>query len=241
MIVLAVFLLLASFIGSVLPIGQIEFFLAKDLGSPPAFIEGTFWTWERLAAVMGFALASTWTPGPNNMMLSNSGATFGFRRTFRHMWGVILGAAAMVFLVALGLGEAFQSSALLRETLKWGGAALLLYIAWRVATSGRPTDKGSEGGRPFTFVEAFAFQAVNPKAWMMSIGVSSAYLTGAAPLAEAAAIGGVFILSNITSAHAWTAFGSAMRDWLAVGDRLPVFNAIMGLALALFVIPIVLV
>ena len=220
------------------PTGQISFWLAAQTASIAAQFDGPFWTVERLLAIQGFALASTWTPGPNNMMLSNSGATFGFRRSYPHMLGVIIGAAAMVFVVALGLGEAFQSSALLRETLKWCGAALLLYIAWRVATAGQPQDGDVGGGRPFTFLEAFAFQVINPKVWMMSIGVSSAYLSGAAPLAEAVAIGVAFIVSNTTSAHGWTAFGAAMREWLAVGGRLRIFNLAMGIALALFVIPI---
>ena len=196
-----------------------------------------FWTLQHLLAILGFALAGTWTPGPNNMMLSNSGATFGFRRTVPHMWGVILGAAGVVFLAALGLGEVIRSSELLREILKWGGAALLLYIAWRVATASQPSEDGSDAGRPFSFAEAVVFQVINPKVWMMAIGVA-AYLSGRAPVAEAAAIGCLFILSNTTSAHAWTAFGVAMRQWLSVGSRLRIFNFVMGLALALFVIPI---
>lgn len=199
-----------------------------------------FWTAERLLAMFGFALAATWTPGPNNAMLTNSGATFGFRRTQAHALGVALGAAAMVFVVALGLGEVFQRSALLRETLKWLGAALLLYIAWRVATAGRPANAETEGGRPFTFLEAVAFQVVNPKVWMMSIGVASAYLVGASPMAEAGAIAGAFLLAGLSSAHSWAAFGSALRDWLAQGSRLKMFNRLMGLSLALFVIPILL-
>ena len=217
--------------------GQLHAWVAAEAG-PMSSAEGTFWTLERMLAIFGFALASTWTPGPNNMMLSNSGATFGLKRSIPHMWGVIIGAAFMVFVVALGLGELFQSSALLREGLKWCGAGLLLYIAWRVATAGHSNDGGGAAGRPFTFAEAFAFQAVNPKAWMMSVGVSSSYLIGQAPLAEAAAIGAVFVVSNTTSAHAWTLFGAAMRDWLAVGGRLRLFNRCMGAALALFVIPI---
>ncbi|MEM9726919.1 MAG: LysE family transporter, partial [Pseudomonadota bacterium] len=97
-----------------------------------------FWTIERLAGVAAFAFAGTWTPGPNNMMLANSGATFGFRRSLPHILGVALGFAAMAFAVALGLGEAFQASSTLREALRWGGAALLLYLAWRVATAAGP-------------------------------------------------------------------------------------------------------
>ncbi|MEO1121599.1 MAG: LysE family transporter, partial [Pseudomonadota bacterium] len=119
--------------------------------------------WERLLALAAFAFASTWTPGPNNIMLANSGATFGYRASQPHAFGVALGFPIMLFLIALGLGELFKASPVFRETLKWAGAALLLYLAWRIATAGRTKTAG--GGRPFTFVEAAGFQWINPKAW----------------------------------------------------------------------------
>ncbi|MEL6979825.1 MAG: LysE family translocator [Pseudomonadota bacterium] len=200
-----------------------------------------FFSAERLVALTSFAFAGTWTPGPNNMMLANSGASFGFRRSVPHALGVALGFPAMAFCVALGLGEAFQHSALLRESLRWGGAAMLLYLAWRVATaSAAPGDGALTAGRPFTFFEAAAFQWINPKAWMMAIGVASTYLVGAAPLAEAAAVAAAFIAAGLSSAHGWAGFGAGMRTWLSKGRRLRFFNIAMGVALALFVLPMVL-
>ena len=91
--------------------------------------------WERLLALAAFAFASTWTPGPNNIMLANSGATFGYRASQPHAFGVALGFPIMLFLIALGLGELFKASPVFRETLKWAGAALLLYLAWRIWTA----------------------------------------------------------------------------------------------------------
>lgn len=173
------------------------------------------------------------------MMLANSGASFGFRRSLPHALGVAIGFSLMTFGVALGLGEAFRNSEGLRESLKWAGAALLLYLAWRVATAGRPGD-GVAAGKPLSFLEAAAFQWINPKAWMLAIGVSSAYLAGSSPVAEAGAVSAIFLLSGLTSSHGWAAFGAALRDWLSVGRRLRWFNISMGLGLALFVIPILL-
>ena len=83
---------------------------------------------DLLLALAALAFASTWTPGPNNMMLASSGATFGWRATWPHAFGVALGFPFMLFVVALGLGEAFQRSELLRETLRWAGVALLLWL-----------------------------------------------------------------------------------------------------------------
>jgi threonine/homoserine/homoserine lactone efflux protein len=87
-------------------------------------------TVDALLALAALALASTWTPGPNNIMLANSGATFGWRATWPHAFGVALGFPLMVFVLALGLGELFRESAALREGLRWGGAALLVWLGW---------------------------------------------------------------------------------------------------------------
>jgi len=90
---------------------------------------------ETFIAFMSLMMAAAWTPGPNNAMLASSGANFGFLKTVPHALGVSLGMPVMLFLISLGLGELFTRSEILRETMRWGGAALLLYIAWRTATA----------------------------------------------------------------------------------------------------------
>ncbi len=191
---------------------------------------------DMLAALAALAFASTWTPGPNNILLASSGARFGWRATRAHAFGVALGFPAMLFILALGLGEAFQRSEALREGLRWGGVALLLWLGWRIGSAGRARDAQERGGagrgRPFTFVEAVAFQWINPKAWVLAISASAGFVTGAAPVREAAICAAVFVLSGLGSAHAWAAFGAAMRRLLATDARLRAYNIAMGLLIA---------
>ncbi|MEO1330740.1 MAG: LysE family transporter [Pseudomonadota bacterium] len=186
--------------------------------------------WDRIAALAAFAFASTWTPGPNNIMLASSGATFGYRRTQPHAFGVALGFPLMLFLIAIGLGELFQASPAFRETLRWLGAALLLYLAWRIGSAGRADAKTA--ARPFSFIEAAGFQWINPKAWTMAIGTASTFLTGRSPTLEAAAAAGVFVLAGIGSSQTWTAFGVGIRRLLNTEARLRAFNIAMGLLVA---------
>lgn len=189
---------------------------------------------DRLAALAGGALAALYTPGPNNMMLAASGATFGFRATMPHMWGVALGFAAMFFAVAVALGEVFQASPVLRESLKWGGAALMLWLAWRVATAGR-AGPARANARPFTFFEAAAFQWINPKAWTMAVATSAVFITGRAPVIEAAAAALVFCVLGLGSSHGWAGLGAALQRWLSTDLRLQLFNAVMGLLIVVYV------
>ena len=65
-----------------------------------------------------FALVSSITPGPNNVMLATSGLNFGFRRTIPHLLGVSIGFTLMVFLVGVGLGSVFQQVPALYTVLK---------------------------------------------------------------------------------------------------------------------------
>jgi threonine/homoserine/homoserine lactone efflux protein len=113
-----------------------------------------------------FALTSSLTPGPNNIMLMNSGATFGFRRTIPHMLGVSLGYPAMVLVVGFGLASVFQNFPILHEIVRWVGVAYMLWMAWGMAHAGKISDKKSgKGPKPVSFFKAVLFQWVNPKGW----------------------------------------------------------------------------
>ena len=182
-----------------------------------------------LLALLGFAFATTWTPGPNNMMLATSGATFGWRQTVPHAMGVALGFPLMVFLIALGLGAVFQRSEALRTGLAWVGFAVMLYLAWRISTAGAA--KAQTRTRPLRFHEAAAFQWVNPKAWVMATGVSATYVDGENPVVDAAIIAVAFLIAGLTSSQTWVAFGVAIRRILGAGAWLRAFNVTMGLLL----------
>jgi len=64
-----------------------------------------FYPFTMIISITSFALASTMTPGPNNIMLLSSGLTFGYKRTIPHALGVTFGFPIMVICVGLGVGE----------------------------------------------------------------------------------------------------------------------------------------
>ena len=185
----------------------------------------------RLTALAGFAFVTLWTPGPNNILLARSGAAFGFGRTIPHCAGVVLGFAAMMFILAYGLGEAFRAERALREAIRLAGVAVLLYLAWRIAT-GPWQESAATAARPFRFWGAVAFQWVNPKGWTMAVSVTGAFVTGAAPLIESAVCSAVFALVGITSSIGWTLSGVRIGRWLNSPDRRRAFGAVMGILLA---------
>ena len=136
---------------------------------------------EMLASLSLFAFSTSITPGPNNAMLFASGVNHGLRRTLPHLLGVTLGFTFMQLAVGLGVGAAFEALPGLYPALRAFGLAYMLYLAWRIATSAPPAGQpeaqatAARSGRPMTFLEASAFQWVNPKALMMCVTAASAY------------------------------------------------------------------
>jgi len=184
------------------------------------------------AALVAFAFVSSVTPGPNNFMLLASGVNFGFRRTVPHMFGIAGGFASLLLAVGFGLGALLAAVPALHLALKIVGGAYLLYLAWRIAMSRTLDTRQGQNGRPMTFLEAAAFQWVNPKAWMMSVTAMAIYTSPQAPVLSVLLVALAFTLVNFPSVSIWAGFGTAMRGFLADPVRLKWFNIAMGLLLA---------
>ncbi|MES2541895.1 MAG: LysE family translocator [Pseudomonadota bacterium] len=194
-------------------------------------------TYELFVALLGFAFVTSVTPGPNNMMLLASGVNFGFRRTVPHMLGISVGHALMVFLVGLGLAGIFKAWPAALMALKVASVAYMLWLAWKIAHSAAPGE-GRAKAAPMTFLQAAAFQWVNPKAWAMALGAVSAYVVEPSALAYAA-VAGTFALVNLPSVSVWAGAGQAVRRWLDRPGRLQLFNWTMAGLLVLSLWPVV--
>jgi threonine/homoserine/homoserine lactone efflux protein len=194
-------------------------------------------THELLIALVGFAFVTSVTPGPNNMMLLASGVNFGVRRTVPHMLGISIGHAVMVFLVGLGLAEVFKAWPPALTILKAVSVAYMLWLAWKIAHAGAPGE-GRSASRPMTFLEAAAFQWVNPKAWAMALGAVAAYVPDPSVWAYAV-VALVFACVNLPSVSVWAGAGQAVRRWLDGPGRLRAFNLGMAVLLVLSLWPVV--
>ncbi|PHP29418.1 LysE family translocator [Limimaricola cinnabarinus] len=191
-----------------------------------------------LPALMGFALVTLFTPGPNNLMLMASGANFGLRRSVPHMAGVALGFAGMAGLVGLGLARVFEIWPALTAVLRVVSILFLLWLAWKIATAApKAADAPDTKGTPLTFLQAAAFQWVNPKAWAMSVTATSAYV-GDGGLWGVALVVSVFAAMGTVSAGLWTVLGQSLRRLLAKPKRLRAFNIAMALLLVATLWPI---
>ena len=184
-----------------------------------------------------FAFVTSITPGPNNLMLMASGANFGFRRTIPHMLGVALGFVFMAFLMGIGLAELFENFPWLHNGLTVVSVIYLLWLAWKIAHAAPPIS-GAAKGEPLTFVQAAAFQWVNPKAWAMALTAVTIYAPGDTALAIFA-VAALFGAINLPSVSTWCLLGQGMQRVLTDQRRLTVFNWTMAVLLVLSLYPLV--
>lgn len=193
---------------------------------------------ELFVGLATFAAVTCFTPGPNNTMLMASGINFGMRRTTPHVLGVTLGFAFMVLAVGLGVGQALVASPLVYKALKMVAVAYLLWLAWGIATSGGIAE-GEAGARPLSFLEACAFQWVNPKGWIMAVGATTSYATAGSQLASAALIASVFAVIGFASSTSWAVFGAGFRRLLGRPGLIRIVNVALGLLLVASLYPVV--
>jgi threonine/homoserine/homoserine lactone efflux protein len=171
------------------------------------------------------------TPGPNNVMLTASGATFGFRRTVPHILGIGTGFTVQLLTVCAGLSAVFARWPALQEILGWVGAAYLVYLGWQML--GRHDAEAQLRARPTTFLQAALFQFLNPKAWVMTLTAATLFLPhelGA--LASGAYMALVMEGVGVPCMTVWALFGSSLRGVLLEPRGRRVFNVTMALALA---------
>ncbi len=205
-------------------------------------------TFEHYVGFLFFAFVASATPGPNNLMLVASGANHGVRRTVPHMLGIAFGFALLVFLTGLGLARLLAALPLLEKVLGLLAFGFILHLAWRIATApppapdaaleGRGGPKGVLRQRPLRFLEALAFQWVNPKGWAMALAALTTYVP------NHDMIGTVVVTLTYAAlvmplALAWTALGVQIGRWLSGPRRIP-FNRIMAVLLVVSLVPVLL-
>ena len=146
---------------------------------------------DTFLALIVYAFVTSVTPGPNNMMLMASGVNFGFVRTIPHMVGIALGFFVLLLAVGFGLGAFLLAFPAAETGLKIASIVYLLWLAWKIATS-RSIGAGEVSAKPLTWLQAAAFQWVNPKAWAMALVSMGAYPNAERPVLSVLLVGIAF-------------------------------------------------
>ncbi|NRD74455.1 LysE family translocator [Shewanella sp. VB17] len=200
-------------------------------------MQETLWTLMLSAAF--FCATMTMTPGPNNILLTQSGASYGVRRTLPHIMGIRMGQTCLHGAILLGLGTLFETFPVLHLLLKVLSIGYLFYLVYRISTASVDDKASAEEGAPMTFKEAALFQLINPKTWMSTITLCSAF-TATGDAYWFSGILGILVynLVGFPASLTWVFLGAAIGEQLNTSRRRMQFNWGMGFLL-LLTIPLI--
>lgn len=194
--------------------------------------------WHIVMAMAMFAIASSITPGPNNMMLLSSGVNYGFKRTLPHMLGISSGHLIMLLAIGAGLGQLFLTFPLGYQIMKVIGFCYLLYLAWRIAFSQTPLQRGEIKSEPLGYIGAALFQWVNPKALLMAMTYFSTYVPIDASKTFIFTTCFMFTAINLPCLGLWVLLGTRLERVLSKPRQRKMFNGIMALLLVFSMVPV---
>ena len=167
-------------------------------------------------AFVTYVAATTFTPGPNNIMAMANASRYGLKRSMHFTTGVCAG-----FFLIVGLSIAFTMALYgaipaIKPVMTVIGATYILWLAWKTATSS-PHDEGAAGQS--TFASGVVLQFLNPKAILYGITVSSTFIVPyyhAVPVLVGFAA--ALALVSLVSTSTWALFGS-LFEGVSAGKR----------------------
>jgi len=183
-----------------------------------------------LLSMAAFALASSISPGPVNVVALSAGAQHGFAASMRHVTGATLGFTLLLLLIGLGLHELLAHFPNLIDIVKWAGVGFLLYMAYKLAVDDGKlgADKPTRGP---SFAYGAAMQWLNPKAWLASLAGMGAYAAdGDGRLVWQFTV--VYFVLCYLSIASWAYAGTFLRRYLQEPKRVRFFNRVMAVLLA---------
>lgn len=171
------------------------------------------------------------------MMLMASGLNHGIEKSIAHYLGICIGFPIMVAVIGFGMGAVFSKYPSIFLYLKVSGVSYLLYLAWKIGNSGN--QKSSANIRnPFSFIQAAAFQWINPKAWAIATGALAAFANQENFNLGVISVILLYFVAGLICMALWLKLGQSLRGLLHTENRVTYFNISMGVLLAFSVIPI---
>jgi len=126
----------------------------------------------------------------------------------------------------------------LHPVMRVAGILYMLWLAWRIANAGAVAS-GKSAGRPLTFLQAAAFQWVNPKGWAMALTAIATYADPAQFVTGVLVVAAMLGIVGMPCVAIWALFGVWLRRFLADARTVRIFNVTMALLLVLSLWPVV--
>lgn len=178
-----------------------------------------------LIAMFSFSLAMSISPGPVNMVIVSSGASYGVRKTFSFVSGGTIGFTLLLLFIGLGFSKVIDSYPYFLQLLGVVGSLFIIYMGYLIATS-KPELDIKDHKKP-TFIQGFLLQWLNPKAWIACMaGVSLFSVPNSHQ--EFLTFSLVYFFVCYFSLFTWSVLGNKAAILLNSEFKLKLFNQLMG-------------
>jgi len=192
--------------------------------------------WDWLVALVLFEFATGFTPGPNNILAMAIGFAHGYRKTLPHLLGVAVGFPLMLLAIGFFLKPLMDRMPLLYELLRYLSVAVVLWIAWQIATAPIESEIGSEPRAPVTFWQSVMLQWINPKAWAGALSIVTLYTDPDHYTRSLLLAAFVTVFMVFSAVSLWAVSGKAIRRFLKEPRSVRLFNLLMAALLVLSVV-----
>lgn len=183
-------------------------------------------------ALLIFLFPLAYSPGPGNLFFALIGARYGLNATLPALTGYHLATFAVTLAVGMGFLGLMQISPVLGDLLRYAGAGYVLWLALRVARSGRAIQ--ATGAGQATALDGAILLLLNPKAWLILALMFTQFL----PAANAQDprlvlwIAMVFTLNNLIAFTLWAVAGDRLLHRLRNPSQMRALNTGFALMLA---------
>lgn len=185
-----------------------------------------------------FAMAMTFSPGPNNVLLAWSGGRVGIWRSLPLWFGIVTGFVLIIIISALGLGAVIHAEPAVQTAMKGIGSVYLGWLGWKIANGGPPDFERSEN-TVAGFRVGFLNTLLNPKGWAAALSATAGY-AALAPnaLQLALVLSLIFSLLAIPNLLLWCGGGQMMARAIHSERGWRIANGLLGLLVVTSIIPL---
>lgn len=183
-----------------------------------------------LLSAIACTIAAATTPGPNNTMVTASGANYGFVRTVPPMAGISLGFPIILTILAIGAARPLTMWPLIHQSMRVAGVVYMCWLAWQIAKAPVGTTDNNQiskdpDGRPFSFLQAISFQFINPKVWIIAASTVATYtIPGGNILMRILALDLIFSIFTPLAVAFWNLVGVGAKILLKTSHAMRTFN-----------------
>lgn len=178
-----------------------------------------------LETILPFALTSLiieLTPGPNMGYLAVLSIDRGRNAGLAAVAGVTLGLLLLGLAAGFGLGSVISETRWLYETLRWGGVAYLVWLAWdsyREAQQPLETDGGQQNLAGY-FGRGLITNILNPKAALFYIAVMPNFIAAGSPAGPQSLVLTLVYVAVATLVHLGIVLLASTLQPLLASDRI---------------------